>query len=110
MSTNADEETTSASLVNATPGELASPEVPDRLNPGGLFRCCTDTVEALYPDGPARLATEGQILQCKYSQSANHRMVFQAGVWRWLRTEDEIEIETSAGELSRRRDWRWNAH
>lgn len=50
---------------------------------GGLMRCCIETVGDLYPDGPALIATEGQRLQCKYSESELHRMIFKGGFWRW---------------------------
>lgn len=59
---------------------------PDGLRIGGLLRCCTDTVYALYLDGPAAQAHEGQILQCKHlPDNPDHRMIFRAGAWEWLR-------------------------
>ena len=62
---------------------------PDRLRPGGLIRCCTETVGDLYPDGPARVAVEGQTLRCKYHpDNPGHRMVFRDGAWEWDRPRD----------------------
>jgi len=58
----------------------------DKLNIGGLFRCCTKTIEDLYPDGPAQVGTEEQVQQCKYQpDDPDHRMVFRDGTWQWLR-------------------------
>ena len=59
----------------------------DKMRPGGLFRCCTETIGDLYPDGPARVAAEGQMLQCKYTDSPYHRMIFTQGAWQWYRPE-----------------------
>ena len=75
-------------LQNVTPAALPAARVLDQVNPGGLFRCCTETIGDLYPNGPAQVGTEGQILQCKYApDSPNHRMIFRAGVWQWFREE-----------------------
>ena len=58
----------------------------DKIRVGGLMRCCTETIEGLYPDGPAQVAEEGQKLQCKYaSDSPDHRMRFRDGAWEWDR-------------------------
>ena len=60
------------------------PEPHDKIRMGGLMRCCTGTIGELYPDGPARVATEGQTLQCKYApDSPDHRMRFRDGAWEW---------------------------
>jgi hypothetical protein len=57
----------------------------DRLRTGGLFRCCTETVHDLYPDGPAAIAEEGQVLHCKYHpDDPSHRIIFRAGAWQWM--------------------------
>jgi hypothetical protein len=78
----------------------------DVLRPGGLMRCCTQTVADLYPDGPAQLGTEGQTLQCKFTDSPNHRMVFRDGGWEWdseakeERNEVSPPEETTHGETS----------
>jgi hypothetical protein len=59
---------------------------PDGLRIGGLMRCCTETVNDLYPDGPAAQAEEGQVLQCKYNpDNPGHRMLFREGAWEWQR-------------------------
>jgi hypothetical protein len=61
----------------------------DRLRMGGLMRCCTGTVEDLYPGGPARIAVEGQTLQCAYApDDPLHRMIFRDGAWEWDPPQD----------------------
>lgn len=55
----------------------------DKIKMGGLMRCCLTSVDHLYPDGPAQLATEGQVLQCEYTDSPDHRMIFHDGTWSW---------------------------
>lgn len=58
----------------------------DGVRLGGLIRCCLETIGTLYPpDGPMRVATEGQQLQCKHVDTPNHRMVFHDGAWEWDR-------------------------
>ena len=53
------------------------------------MRCCTETVDDLYPDGPAQIADEGQALQCKYNPDhPGHRMIFRDGAWQWDRPPD----------------------
>jgi hypothetical protein len=54
---------------------------------GGLMRCCTETVKDLYPNGPARVGADGQILQCKYApDNPDHQIIFNDGIWRWNKT------------------------
>lgn len=62
----------------------AGPEF-DGLKIGGLMRCCIATIEDLYPGGPAKIATEGQRVQCKYADdNSDHGwMIFREGSWRW---------------------------
>ena len=56
----------------------------DGVKTGGLMRCCLETLDKLYPDGPARIATEGQRLQCEYAGDVSRGwMIFEAGSWRW---------------------------
>ena len=52
----------------------------DGVKQGGLMRCCLATLEELYPNGPAQVATEGQVLPCAYCSSS---MIFRAGYWEW---------------------------
>jgi hypothetical protein len=64
----------------------------DRLRPGGLMRCCTETVSDLYRDGhetPSEYhAHEGDVLVCKYApENPLHRMRFRDGGWEWDRDE-----------------------
>lgn len=62
----------------------------DRIEIGGMMRCCSETISDLYPDGPGRVATEGQTLQCKYVPDRDtHRVIFRDGYWRWDRTEPD---------------------
>lgn len=62
---------------------MTVPDV-DKIRTGGLTRCCTETIEDLYPDGPAKVAEEEQVLQCKYApDNPVHRMVFRDGTWQW---------------------------
>jgi hypothetical protein len=71
-------------VAGQLPAQIVIPPVVDRLRPGGLMRCCTETVGDLYPDGPAALAAEGQTLQCKYNpDEPEHRMIFRDGAWEW---------------------------
>lgn len=60
---------------------IAGPEF-DRMKTGGLMRCCIETISDMYPGGPARIATEGQRVQCKYGHD-HGRMIFRDGFWRW---------------------------
>jgi hypothetical protein len=56
----------------------------DTVKTGGLMRCCLETITDLYPDGPAAIGTEGQVLQCKYAPgNPLHRMIFRGGSWEW---------------------------
>lgn len=57
----------------------------DRVRIGGLMRCCLETLEGLYPDGPGRVATEGQRLQCEHAEPGSDHgwMVFRDGWWAW---------------------------
>lgn len=56
----------------------------DRVHIGGLMRCCLDTIDDLYPDGPAKVAREGQELHCKYAPDDDtHKMIFRHGCWQW---------------------------
>jgi len=57
----------------------------DRVHPGGLMRCCLETLRVLYPDGPASVAHEGDKLHCQYAEADNdlHKMRFKDGYWEW---------------------------
>jgi hypothetical protein len=57
-----------------------SPAKPDGVKIGGLMRCCLETLEGHYPDGPAAKAAEGEVLPCKYCRSS---MIFSEGYWQW---------------------------
>jgi hypothetical protein len=57
--------------------------------PGGLMRCCTETVADL-----ARTAretgtpyTDGAVFDCKYEPEGNARIVLDLGVFRWNRED-----------------------
>jgi len=74
---------TGRDALSGGPGFAYLDEDYDRVNTGGLMRCCTSTLAELYPDGPAKVATQGQTLQCKYTNDPVHQMIFEDGVWRW---------------------------
>ena len=60
------------------------PPNSDKVRIGGLMRCCLETLSGLYPNGPDKIATEGQRLRCKYASEMEHGdMVFRAGAWEW---------------------------
>lgn len=58
---------------------------------GTLLQCCLETLaETLYPDGPAKVATEGQELRCKvHPLNPRHVMAFRDGAWEWKQQEEE---------------------
>lgn len=55
----------------------------DGIRIGGLLRCCIATIEELYPDGPARIGVEGQLLQCNHHTEVVAPMRFRNGAWEW---------------------------
>jgi hypothetical protein len=65
---------------------------PDRVRPGGLMRCCLETIRDRYQDESAQVAIEGQCLQCKYSASPTHRMIFRKGAWEWYRENASLRV------------------
>lgn len=52
----------------------------DGVKIGGLMRCCLQTLDEHYPNGPEAKAAEGEILSCKWCSSS---MIFHDGYWRW---------------------------
>ena len=57
----------------------------DRLRTGGLYSCCIKTVNDLYPNGPAAIAEEGQVLHCEHHpDDPTHRIIFRAGAWQLM--------------------------
>lgn len=64
-------------------GKDVEPPKVDHVRIGGLMRCCRESISDLYPEGPGLVAREGQELQCKFSESKNHRMRFRDGAWEW---------------------------
>jgi hypothetical protein len=64
----------------------------DLIAHGGLMRCDVQTIRDRFTPG-----VEGEIQQCQYTDSPDHRMVFRDGAWRWLR--DEAEKPDPAGAL-----------
>lgn len=62
----------------------------DRINAGGLMRCCTDTISGLYTDAPSgKVGVEGQTLQCAYTGDPLHSMIFEHGTWHWHMPRDD---------------------
>jgi hypothetical protein len=54
----------------------------DKVKIGGLMRCCLETLQEYYPNGPEARAAEGDLLRCKYCSSS---MIFRSGSWEWNR-------------------------
>jgi hypothetical protein len=54
----------------------------DKVNAGGLMRCCLETLDDYYPDGPAKKAAESEVLPCEHCASS---MIFNDGYWHWAR-------------------------
>ena len=54
-----------------------------KIKPGGLMRCCIETIDTLtdtlddvdYPDG--------YVLDCKYEKSDNQTIILLDGYWQW---------------------------
>ncbi len=57
----------------------------ERLNPGGLMRCCTGTFLEKRKDFQKSPAKEGDVLPC---QHCDQSLIFRAGAWEWNRKED----------------------
>ncbi len=58
----------------------------EKLNPGGLMRCCTETWNDTmieWRDVHSKPPKDGDTIQCKYGKSSDHRMIRKDGVWRW---------------------------
>jgi hypothetical protein len=61
-------------------GTETTPPRPDGVRTGGLMRCCLETLDGYYPDGPAAKASDGDVLSCKHCRSS---MIFSDGSWKW---------------------------
>lgn len=59
----------------------------DQVRIGGLMRCCLQTLNEFYPDGPAKKAQEGQRLHCRFCRTGE--MVFRDGAWQWALGREE---------------------
>lgn len=72
-------------LKKRTAGKRA--EVPHirclPVNTGGLMRCCLDTL-----DTTRITEREGDVLQCKYTDSKDHSMVVHNGCWQWNQSSE----------------------
>lgn len=53
---------------------------PPRVFIGGLFRCCTGTLDELYEAGQLK-QEEGETITCKYCKRPT--MVYRDGAYRW---------------------------
>lgn len=53
----------------------------DGIDYNALHQCCAETVRELYGGLSKCIATEGQTMQCGYSDSPAHRAVFHDGWW-----------------------------
>jgi hypothetical protein len=48
---------------------------------GGLMRCCLKTYDDIAPS--VGMASEGDTLQCSYTDSSLHSMRLRDGAWEW---------------------------
>lgn len=58
----------------------------DRVRPGGLMRCCIDTLHLDSPEEP----TEGQVLPCRW---CSDDLVYRDGLWEWRRGGEVAQKE-----------------
>lgn len=54
-----------------------------RVNQGGLMRCCLETIYQFAMEDVEREVEERHVLDCKYEEPGNKRIIFQNGAWRW---------------------------
>jgi hypothetical protein len=53
------------------------------VNPGGLFRCCSATIDD-YCEAHLEEEMEPMVLDCKYEPAGNQKIeLTPAGVWGW---------------------------
>lgn len=62
----------------------------DDVRPGGLMRCCTETIDERETPGQ-----DGDRIECRYCHSP---IVFRKGAWEWGHAR---RIEQAARELGR---------
>jgi hypothetical protein len=64
-------------------------EIRYMMAPGGLMRCCTQTVADL-ANAARDTGTpyvDGTVFDCKYESEGNARIVLDLGVFRWNRKD-----------------------
>lgn len=59
------------------------------INQGGLMRCCIQSIVNDADKAPLEANIEGEILQCDYTDSPDHRMIYEKGAWRWYHPDPE---------------------
>lgn len=74
-------------MIVAVPREPRRPmAVPfsetERLEIGGLYRCCTDTWHRAMAEINKNYQ-DGDTIQCDYTTDSTHQMVRLGGRWRW---------------------------
>jgi len=74
--------------VSQVSGGQGMTEDGDKIKIGGLLRCCIETIDDLYAQGPGHRAAEGDVLPCKY---CSHSVTFRSGAWEWNRAWKEGE-------------------
>ena len=57
-----------------------------KLRPGGLMRCCTQTLADVM-EVATEQPKEGDVLRCNYCKRDN--MIFRDGAWEWNRPHDQ---------------------
>jgi len=60
-----------------------------RINYGGMFRCCIETVNQL-PDGEYN---DGDVIDCKFEDPGNKAIIVKDGVFGWNVDGREIPDE-----------------
>jgi len=51
-----------------------------RINTGGMFRCCVDTLNTIDLDTEFE---DGTVLDCKHEKEGNQALILENGIWRW---------------------------
>jgi hypothetical protein len=60
--------------------------VPYRVRPGGLMRCCIETLTEAMKNATTE-PKDGDTMLCAYCKPENGGMIFRDGAWEWNRPE-----------------------
>jgi hypothetical protein len=61
-----------------------------QLRTGGVMRCCGETLfESLVEE------TEGETVQCKYTDDPLHSLIFRDGSWEWNKQNTKLSDASS---------------